>query len=281
MLDLDSAQWTQALGEGLGAQLTRLRDGGTVACFKAGPFRVAYPDFLIGSSAVLDAQALDERVAAAAGLRADLIRLQAAQAPVDARVQAVHSIGSIAIGRLADWQERSWEKARRAGNRAPRSPLRLRPGRAEDGAQIDRLYQATLRRHGGSIRYNRRYFELIAPAAAIVAELDGTICGFVCAGFQRGRACYMHGAHDPEARAHYPSDLLFLEMLRRAREAGMQRFDFLPSPPGQSSLSAYKRAWGGSDEALTVSDLALRPLRAKGFSIALRLSKAVDSFRRG
>lgn len=280
MLDLDSGQWAQALREGLGAQFANLPGGGAVACFKAGPFRVAYPDFLIGAAGVLDADALAQRVAAAAGMRADLIRLQSMQAPADARIQAVHAVGSIAIERLGDWDERAWEKARRAGNRAPRSALSLRPGRAEDGATMDRLYQATLRRHGGSIRYTRRYFELIAPHAAIVAELDGKVCGFVCVGFQGRRACYMHGAHDPEARAHYPSDQLFLGMLRRARDAGMERFDFLPSPTGQASLSVYKRAWGGSDEALTVSDLALRPLRARGFALALRLSKAVDSLRR-
>ena len=61
--------------------------------------------------------------------------------------------------------------------------------------------------------------QAIAAEAAIVAVLDGSICGFVCSGIRGARACYMHGAHLPEARAHYPSDQLFLAMLRAARSA--------------------------------------------------------------
>ncbi|MGJ7901091.1 GNAT family N-acetyltransferase [Lysobacter sp. 1R34A] len=282
MIDLDSDHWTDALRDGLDAQIRRLpgQKGGSVACFRAGPFRVAYPDFLVGAQDI-SAEALAARIDAARGLRADLMRIQAERVCEDARVFARHYLGSIVIPALDEWNERGWEKARRAANRLARSELEIRPGRRGDGVHLHRLYLSTLHRHSGAARYTEAYFESIAPHAALVAVLNGTISGFVCTGFRGKRACYMHGAHLPEARGHYPSDQLFLAMLRCARDAGMSSFDFLPSPAGQGSLVAYKRAWGGSDAPLVVSDLALNPVRARAFAAALRLSNKLGSIRRG
>lgn len=281
MIDLDGEHWAAALQIGLGARVLRLSgdDGGLMVCFRAGPFKVAYPDFLIGSRALDDA-GLAARCAAARRLGADLVRLQTPVSVEDRRVYASHSLGSIAIASLQDWNERAWEKARRAANRRSRSELRIRAGRQGDGAHLHRLYLSTLHRHSGAARYSREYFEAIAPHAALIAELGDDICGFVCTGFQGGRACYMHGGHLPQARSHYPSDQLFVTMLRNARDIGLHSFDFLPSPPGQGSLAAYKRAWGGNDVGLVVSDLALNPLRARGFSWALRLSNRLTGLRR-
>lgn len=281
MIDLDGEHWAAALQIGLDAKVVRLEgaDGGLMACFRAGPFKVAYPDFLIGSPPLGDA-ALAARCEAAHQFGADLVRLQTPSPVEDRRVYARHSLGSIAIASLQDWSERGWEKARRAVNRRSRSELQIRAGRRGDGEHLHRLYLSTLHRHSGAARYSREYFEAIAPYAALVAVLDGGICGFVCAGFQGGRACYMHGAHLPQSRSHYPSDQLFVSMLLNARDAGLRSFDFLPSPLGQESLAAYKRAWGGSDISLVVSDLALNPLRARGFSWALRLSNRLAGLRR-
>ncbi|WP_157754142.1 GNAT family N-acetyltransferase [Lysobacter capsici] len=281
MIDFDGEHWATALQAGLGARVWRSPSdhGGLMACFRAGPFKVAYPDFVIGSSCLNDA-VLAAYCDGASRLGADLIRLQTPASVEDRRVYARHPLGSIAIASLQDWSERGWEKARRAANRQSRSKLQIRAGRPGDGAHLHRLYLSTLHRHSGVARYSREYFEAIAPHAALVAVLDDEICGFVCTGFQGSRACYMHGAHLPQARSHYPSDQLFLSMLRTARDAGLRSFDFLPSPRGQDSLAAYKRAWGGSDISLVVSDLALNPVRARGFSWALRLSNGLAGLRR-
>jgi len=278
MIDLQAKAWTDALKVGLGADSVPLpgTQRGWMVCFRAGPFRVAYPDFPIGSQE-LDAAAVSEWSGVARGLRADLMRIQAPHELADARVFARHRLGSVAIADLGGWRESQWEKARRAANRQARSALHIRAGRREDGAQLHRLYLSTLRRHGGAARYSREYFEAIAPQAATVAVLDGSVCGFVCAGIRGDRACYMHGAHLPEARAHYPSDQLFLSMLRAARDAGARHFDFLPSPAWQDGLIAYKRAWGGTPVAAVVSDLALNPLRARGFALALKLANGFSA----
>lgn len=280
MIDLGSDEWATALRDGLGARWMPLSDGGSIACFRAGPFRVAYPDFLIGSHGCVGKDEIDMRIDAARSLRADLVRIQAVNAEVSHQAMAVHALGSTVIPALSEWDERQYEKGRRAANRESRSELILRPGCETDGGAMYKLYLATIRRRGGAVRYGQRYFELIAPAAATVAELDGNVCGFVCVGFHKLRACYMHGAHALDTRQHYPSDQLFLHMLREARDAGMSRFDFLASPAGQPSLLAYKKAWGGVREPLTVTDIAINPVRARGFNVAIILSNALASMRR-
>ena len=273
MLDLASVNWTSILEEGLGATTSRMPDGGTMACFKAGPFRIAYPDFVVGRA---DSNAgLDEIIHVAKGLRADMIRLQAPQACSDPRTRGSHGLGTVMIGDLQGWNERQWEKPRRAANRETRSALKIRKGTQGDGWRLHALYCRTVQRHGGSVRYSERYFELLAPHAALVAEFEGKICGFVCAGFHGTRGLYLHGAHAQEVRGQYPSDQLFLAMLREARDAGLGSFDFLATPSNQQSLGAYKRAWGGMDEPLVVSDLALNPWRARGIVAAMRLDRAL------
>lgn len=279
MIDLGSETWGNVLRAGLGAQYVHLSDGGIVACFKAGPFRVAYPDFLTGSQGDLGSDAMEARLDAARSMRADLMRIQTGKMHGVVKSLAIHRLGTVVIPELNDWDPKRYEKPRRTSNRLGKTSLILRSAREADGAVMHQMYLSTLRRHGGSARYNRRYFELIAPYAATIAELDGIVCGFVCVGFHGLRAFYMHGAHAENTRKHYVSDLLFLHMLTEARRAGKTRFDFLPSPKGQPSLTAYKMAWGGKEEGLVVADVALNPLRARGFSIAVKLVNALQATR--
>lgn len=280
MIDLQSSAWADALRDGLGATHHQQTAAGAITCFKAGPFRLAYPDFFSGSTAPVDEQTLQQYLATAGKLKADLVRVQTPQLLASSRPLASHSQTSCVITSLQDWNERSLDKARRTSNREKRSPLQLRKGTADDGHYLHELYLATIRRHGGAIRYNRRYFEHLAPHAATIAELDGQPCGFVCTGMRNHTAYYMHGGHAVEARKYYVSDLLFLSMIRQARTAGMTSFDFLPSPANQPSLLAYKMLWGAAPRTFNAYDFALKPLRARGLLVAIKASNLISSLRR-
>ncbi len=280
MIDLQSTIWADALREGLGATHHQQTSAGAITCFKAGPFRLAYPDFFSGSPGPVDEQALQQYLQAASQLKADLVRVQTPQLLASSPPLASHRQTSCVISSLQDWDERSLDKARRTGNREKRSPLQLRPGTAEDGRYLHELYLATIRRHGGAARYSRQYFEHIAPHAATVAELDGRVCGFVCTGIRNNTAYYMHGAHAVEARKHYVSDLLFLSMIRQARAAGMTSLDFLPSPANQPSLLTYKMLWGATPRSFNAYDFALKPLRARGLLLAIKASNLISSWHR-
>lgn len=280
MIDLLSTSWVNAVTNGLGATHHNLIDGGSITCFRAGPFRIAYPDFFTGTQGPVGPDELQARMQMARNLKADLVRLQTADMQASTQPLTTHELGSCIISSLDAWNEREFDKARRTSNREKRSPLLLRKGRRTDGKCMHQLYLSTIRRHGGAARYNQNYFELIAEEAAIVAELDGQLCGFVCTGFRNETAYYMHGAHAIEARKHYVSDLLFLAMLREAREVGMMTFDFLPSPADQPTLTAYKLLWGASAHRFTAYDLALNPLRARCFLAAVKVANLISAQRR-
>lgn len=280
MIDFSSSDWFDAVTKGLGATQHNLVDGGSVTCFRAGPFRIVYPDFLTGTQGSFGPDELHIRMQMARSLKADLIRLQTGNMQTLTRPVKINELGSCVISSLNTWNERDFDKARRTSNREKRSPLLLRRGKFADGKCMYRLYLSTIRRHGGVARYNQTYFELIAERAAILAELDGQICGFICTGFRNKTAYYMHGAHAIEARKHYASDLLFLAMLREARDAGMTTFDFLPSPTNQPTLTAYKLLWGASAQRFTAYDVALNPVRARCFLAAIKAANIISAQRR-
>jgi lipid II:glycine glycyltransferase (peptidoglycan interpeptide bridge formation enzyme) len=112
------------------------------------------------------------------------------------------------------------------------------------------------------------YFSEVAALGCSVARVGDEIVGFVCGAVRGTHAYYLHGAQNPSAREHHPSDLLFRHMIAQARDAGGTRFDFLPSPAAQPSLVRYKVAWGGEIVRTHAFDVALRPLRARAFRIA-------------
>jgi hypothetical protein len=282
MIDLASDDWFSALRLGLGAQvqpIDAVLPSTYLAMFRAGPFRIAYPEFPFGILAPADHPQLAVLAAQAREIGADVVRVQCRTVPVGTGIVGVHRLQTVRIERLDEWDESRIEKARRARNRLARTPVAVRKGTSADGEALHRLYEATVARHGGGVRYSRKYFELIAPHAALIAEFEGQVCGFVCAGRFGSQGVYLHGGHDPAARAHYPSDILFLSMLRAAKAEGLGSFDFLASPPAQHSLVGYKLAWGGAVVDVAVCDLAIRPFKARLFELAYALAKALRAVR--
>ena len=281
MLSLDSSTWCTVLENGLGAQTEFLEYGGRralCATLNAGPFRVLYPDFPVG----MDDYPKDLCAAILQHARernVDLVRFHSrTTVPVSCREVARQCSPVIPV--LADWIEIPPEKARRARNRKVRSALHIGPGEKRDASMLQRLYADTVARHRGNMRYSEEYFAQIAEATTLVAKLEGRVCGFVAFAARGDCGFYLHGAHDPVSREHHPSDQLFLEMLTQSARAGLRRFDFLPSPAGQSGLGRYKAAWGGEPSELIVSDVHLNPVRAGLFKAAKWLVDRMNSHAR-
>lgn len=276
MIDLAGPRWAHALSAGLGARMLAVDAGRhvSVAVFRAGPFRVAYPDFPVGA----DSYAPDRLAAlleACEAERVDVVRLHVQKIPAWRGPMTTYAMGTARIVDLAAWNDSAGEKARRTRNRAARSAVRIIESTAADGDRLHELYLGTVERHAGRVRYTRAYFREIAALGCPVAVLDGRLVGFVCSGTVDGVAYYLHGGQDPQARSAYPSDLLFRHMILEARDAGARSFDFLPSPPGQPSLQQYKLAWGGEPGAAFAVDLALRPLRARALRLARTAADAL------
>ena len=269
MLSLDSDAWVSALVSGMGADvvsspgITPVR----LAIFSVGPFRIAYPDFPSGRHSYPPSLVTDlSKLAHDAG--ADVIRFHSAERVSWSGPQKSIGLGTRCISDLQIWDERSYEKARRASNRMLRSPLRIEPAVSADAPRMYEIYLRTLGRHGGNVRYPESYFRATVALTSLVARHDNVLCAFVSFARLGARACYLHGGYDPAAKSLYPSDLLFLRMICEARESGATSLDFLPSPSDQPNLLRYKESWGGQPAPFMVSDLILKRFRGAAFDIA-------------
>lgn len=276
-LSLDSNEWADCLAYGLGAQVERVGEN-LLAVIPAGPFRLAYADFPVGRPVYtrIDTQRL---VDAARRMRADVVRLHSGKLLAWPQSASSRDLGTLCIDDLQGWSEIGLEKPRRTANRAVRSPLEIEGARESDGPVLYSLYLGTLQRHAGSRRYTAKYFSRIARRTTLVARYEGRLCAFVSFGRLHGRACYLHGGFDPALREHYASDLLFLRMLREAKESGATSFDFLPSP--HESLVRYKKSWGAVPASFVVSDIVLRPVRAAALGVARRANDGISRILRG
>lgn len=243
--------------------------------FRVGPVRVAYAGFPVG----VGSDALDAVREMAMRQRASVLRvIRSADDPPLSDTFHRYIQPSVLIDDLAGWSPLAHEKARRTRNRRRRSEVNVRVSDGADAGAIWALYRSTVERYGGAVRYSPDYFEFLASIGVLVAEVAGRVIGFVASGRVGQRAFYLHGAHDPQARALYPSDLLFLEMIEQAQAAGASSFDFLPSPRGQPQLHAYKLSWGGCHRDIATDDVPLNAL-GTAFALAYAVRSAITSWR--
>ncbi len=281
-LNLDSEEWAGILRSGFGASLIDVAEGAEtsrVTIFRAGPFRIAYPEFPVGATQY-PRSLTNAIVRAARDHCVDMLRFHSCgSVQAESHVTAL-DLGTHVIPDVQAWDVSGIEKARRSRNRANRTPLAIERAVAHDAPEMYALYLQTLSRRGGSKRYTLPYFRALAGAnSSLIARLDGRVCGFVSFAYQGLRACYLHGAHDASTRRYYASDLLFYEMISMAKAHGAKVFDFLPSPPDQPSLAHYKSAWGAVAGPFVVSDIDVRPLRAGFFRAAKRMAALLASAR--
>lgn len=270
MLSLSSPEWQEILRDGLGADVDVVegREPTVCATFNVGPLRVCYPGFPVGADSELARDAL----AVAKKRGAAIVRFTSPHLPPDS-ARAVLRLDTHRIADLHAWNERPPAKAKRARNRSGRQRLIIERAQHSDGTRLHALYAETMMRNGSPVRYGVEYFRLTAPHSCLVARCNGRVCGFVSFAGLGARAYYLHGAHDPGLRHLYISDQLFEAMISTAATTGFTEFDFLPSPPGQPGVSAYKAAWGGAPATLHSWDVDLLPNRAMLLRAATRLAR--------
>ena len=131
---------------------------------------------------------------------------------------------------------------------------------------VYRLYEATIQRKQGSLRYTLAYFENLVRLSGsredlrvIVSLKDGKIVAFNAVALDGTIGYYLHGGIDLCARDDRPGALLMYEAIRWARESGCESFNMLSSPVGQESLIQYKEKWGGTTREHRTYTQALRP----------------------
>lgn len=267
--------WQSLLEASFGCHTLYASDGATgfaVTVFRAGPFRIGYVGFPAGgvvgelrdSKCVVDALQSAASEAGIACARIPVVATDGSSLPGLPYVETPETV----IDNLPEWQlQNGASSLPRAVRKVRRSDLQIeRLTDPADGQHLYDLYAGTVERHGGSMRYNRRYFSTLVELSShdqrlqvLAATRDGCIGGYIVVARHGDTACYLHGGTHVEFRKDSPSDLLFDRAIHEARDAGCARFNMMSSPPDQPSLVRYKEKWGGTTRVLRTYTVALRP----------------------
>jgi hypothetical protein len=289
-----SSDWQAVLEQGFNAESLYIWDkddgeGAAVTIFRAGPFRIGYLGFPFGGT--LSDRANPEHLVTALRQTAGIRRPAALRVPVSAfgSSRAPEMGGAAtpetAISDLQAWRlEQLSRNMQRDIRQAQRSGLELAdiadPG---DADQLHALYEATVQRHQGAVRYTAAYFRSLVELAGrhagirvLVARLEDAVAAFAVFVKHGPLACYLHGATNQALRKHQPAALLLQEGITWAQGNGCEVFNLMSSPPGQESLVRYKERWGGETRehgVYTLGTSAAYPLFRFAESIHQRLGR--------
>lgn len=250
--------------------------GAAITVFKAGPFSIGYIGFPAGSS-MGDATRMPAMVTRLESARLipalACVRIAVSAFGPDPGFEAKSVLNpETAIVDLQAWDLMSVSKnLRRDIRKAERSGLTVNcTSDTGLGSVFYSMYESAVRHHGGSLRYNESYFAQILEQAGrnpaiqcYTAIYEAEIAGFAVIVHHGDTAYYLHGGSRSEFRRLSPSDLILAEAINNARTSGCNEFNFMASPPDQSTLVRYKEKWGGQTAQLrtiTIPTAASYPL---------------------
>lgn len=247
--------------------------GVAITIFKAGPFEVGYLGFPAGTTVgqVIDLRALlNDFLKSNLGGKPVCVRMSPSSfsQSADLDLKCVRN-PETAITDLQDWDCMSVsKKLRRDIRKAEKSGLN--PVEVSDPAQGDaiyRMYEDTVRRHQGSMRYTREYFEGLIRLSLnnervriIGVSTEDRLAGFAVTIRDKDTSYYLHGGTDPTLRHLCISDLLIRDVTGLAQSDGSDCFNFMASPQDQPMLVRFKEKWGATTRQLKTYTLPSGPL---------------------
>ena len=270
-----SAEWQRVLEHGFGCRSLYFSNAGggfVISVFRAGPFSVGYLGFPVGGivggvdsglSIVDTLKSADPRA------KPTCVRVPVSGFGPKFRVNGTSAVNpETVITDLQNWDLAAVSKnLRRDVRRAQRMDFSIEPStNADDGRRLHEIYEATVKRQGGSLRYSADYFHSLVELSrrssrlrVLLARREDEIAGFIVIGGHAGTAYYLHGGAAPEFRKESPSDLLLSDAIAEAKRDGYRCFSLMASPADQPSLVRYKEKWGGETRDLNTVTVVLRP----------------------
>ncbi len=293
----NSIEWLSLMNKAFNTNSLYLEDKdqgvrAAVSIFKAGPFRIGYLGFPItsvfGEGQITNETILQiKKAKIQTGLHLLRIPTSSFQENHDLDLFSNETPES-AILDLQSWDESVLRSAaRRNIRKAKKSGVTISDATEQNLDDIFfQLYSDTVKRNNGSVRYNKKYFNLLIalsqknPAIRCsIAKVDGEFAGYMIVVLDNNVAYYLHGASALPYRQFRPNDLLFAEAITWAKEQGMTIFNFMSSPVNQPSLIRYKEKWGAETRVQHVYQEEIRLVPAKVFSAAIKTHNVYELFR--
>ncbi len=283
-----TAAWQDVLERGFGCRtlyVARPDFGVAISSFRAGPFRIGYLGFPAGSF-VGDPGRLAESIF-------DIKTSDSPERPVCLRMSLSPFSDApefdlpyvtnpeTAITDLQNWDATAVSKKLRRDLRKVEKQGYAVAAVPDDSLSdaIYEMYESTVSRHQGALRYTREYFAALCALGQVNervrvfgATKDDRVAGFAITLRHGDTTFYLHGGTHDDFRRDGPSDQLLLEAISRARSDGSATFNLMASPPDQPMLVRYKEKWGGETRELRTYTLPLR--------FSYRLFRAAESLYR-
>lgn len=245
--------------------------GAAITAFRAGPFRIGYLGFPIGCQVGTGATRPDivsslTRSRHSIPLTCVRIAVSPFSDP-ESLPYASAKNPETSIVDLQNWNIREISNKLRRIRKAKRAGMTVNLiEESSVGKSIYELYASTIKRHGGSLRYNPRYFEMLIELSAVneavrvcAAVIDTELAGFLVTVRHEDVTYYMHGGTADQYRRLSPSDLLMASAIQQAQSAGGDSFNLMTSPRNQPSLVAYKEKWGAETRQQRTFSAPLSP----------------------
>ncbi|QMU62520.1 MAG: GNAT family N-acetyltransferase [Gammaproteobacteria bacterium] len=150
---------------------------------------------------------------------------------------------------------------------------------------IYKLYENTIRKNDGSLRYNEKYFKSIIIASKNNKEIritciknKGEIIAFLIVALSNDVANYLHGAINYSFRKSLPNDLLIYDAIMWAKNNNAKSFNLMCSPNNQLNLVKYKEKWGGTTSSNITIEHNLSLLHSSMFKMATSSIHVANKF---
>jgi hypothetical protein len=248
-----------------------------LSLFPAGPFRIGYVGFPAGGTIgtqPLTATLAQQLVTADYPTTVHLLKLVVSPFSVPLRLNySFEETWETAVRDLNDWHEKQLSGSiRRDIRKANKNNVQIKQADPSNAVAFFALYQETIRRHGGVLRYSQTYFRQLLELAQKTPQLqcwsaifNGEVTAFLVMAHEGETVFYLHGAIARAYQQYRSGDLLLSKAIRWAKDEGAREFNMMASPLDQPSLVWYKEKWGGVTGKQRSYDLPIRPAAAQLF----------------
>ena len=255
----DSAAWAAAMAC-LGARCWLGNDHidnrrASLFVWQKGPVRIGYVGFPVSPTWLLTSTHWRSSTTLNLPERVDLLRANFSMLDSGAlSARSKISLPESAIPELAAWPIRNQRKNRKDLALAIRHGVILCNATSQDADTMFAIYEDTVLRHRGRLRYSLDYFKAVTTISeggqdvqVRIARHQQQTIGFCVTAKQAQRGYYLHAGVKSGYRQLGAADLLADDSIQWAISNGCRSFSMMASPPDQLGLHKFKQKWTEND----------------------------------
>lgn len=260
----ESESWLNILEVGLSARHLTTRDSNghelSWAVFTRWPVKAAYVKFPLGleGTDVCFKSSLEQHLLQLKDHNISFANISTPEnLPLKLGFSWLHtaSLPETVIDDLQNWSiTRIAPTSRREVNKCLKNDVSVHIAKETDGEIIYEMYNESISRHSGKMKYSKKYFMELCKLGSSAIEFSLGIvrtkysdnAGFIVIGHGDGTSYYLHGGMLERFRSISPGHISLVWGIEQARLRGNRQFNMLTSPSAQQGLVQFKERMGGN-----------------------------------